>query len=166
MFLIIAISHQQSAVSKRRESEFPPTKSRQELLRMSNTSRRVIHVRCAISFDLPCDAGEPSATEIDIIAVFDLPVSGVSDRLIDCEGRFHLYLFVDPDRARLALLPVNKTLLFNQNNMVLCRNGGHAEMVTDFLVCRRIAAGFDEGFEKIKDFLLSLRESFQSSPFL
>ena len=62
------------------------------------------------------------------------------------------------DRTRLALLPVNKTLLFNQDNMGLCRHGGYAEMVTDFLVCRRIAAGFDEVFDKIEDFLLSLRE--------
>ena len=66
------------------------------------------------------------------------------------------------DRTRLALLPVNKTLLFNQDNMGLCRHGGYAEMVTDFLVCRRIAAGFDEVFDKIEDFLLSLRDLFQS----
>ena len=35
-------------------------------------------------------------------------------------------------------------------------------MVTDFLVCRRIAAGFDKVFDKIEDFLLSLRDLFQS----
>ena len=66
---------------------------------------------------------------------------------------------------RLALLSVNKTLLFNQDNMGLCRNGGHAAMVTDFLVCRRIPASFDEGFDKIKDFPLSLRELFQKVHF-
>ena len=66
------------------------------------------------------------------------------------------------NRPPLALLYVNKTLLFNQDNMGLCRNGGHAEMVTDFLVCRRIAAGFDEGFDKVEDFPLSLRDLFQS----
>ncbi len=36
-------------------------------------------------------------------------------------------------------------------------------MVTDLLLCRWIAAGFDEGFEKIKDFPLSLGELFQVS---
>ena len=47
--------------------------------------------------------------------------------------------------------------------MGLCGNGGHAEMVTDFPECRRIAAGFDEVFDKIKDFPLSLGELFQVS---
>ena len=46
-----------------------------------------------------------------------------------------------------------------------CGNGGHAEMVTDFPECRRIAAGLDEIFDKIKDFPLSLRELFQKVPF-
>ena len=36
-------------------------------------------------------------------------------------------------------------------------------MVTDLLLCRWIAASFDEGFEKIKDFPLSLGEFFQVS---
>ena len=38
-------------------------------------------------------------------------------------------------------------------------------MVTDLLLCRWIAAGFDEGFEKIKDFPLSLGEFFQKVHF-
>ena len=119
-------------------------------------------MRCIqISWDLPCDTGEPSATEIDIIAVLDLPVSGSSDGLIDFERCFHLDVFVDADRPALAFRSVNKPFSFDAVKVALCRHGGHAEMVTDFLVCWRIAAGFDEGFEKIKDFLLSLREFFQ-----